>query len=225
MAAGLQWLGIGEEPVHPHRPPVGLRGHEVDLLETGGVEPRADRRRQVRGAPMAGPDDFGTRGTELGDSPDRRANVVVTDVAEDPAQENEIGGHRARIHIASRGVGLPHLDISAQGRPRLSSAICEPGVVLDKKCFHTAGVGPLCEHAQEVATVTRAGADHAHSVGSGPVQIAVYLGADLRETVGQPGLWPRVRVVPPHPVCMPHAPDGSQDLAFNPAGSADQSSS
>ncbi len=82
---------------------------------------------------MSRPDNLGAGGTKLGSGVNGGPDVVIGDVAEDAAEQDQIRGHGSLILVASRGISLADLHLRIDQRGRLLCPVSQPGVVLDEK--------------------------------------------------------------------------------------------
>jgi len=105
-----------------------------DVLGEAGVgEPPGDPRHEVRWPPVAGPDDAGTTPAEPGEGTDGGGDVLVGDVAEDPAYQEEIGGDVGGVGVGQRCVAGDHPYLRrGSGRPRPGTGR-ELGVLFDEQ--------------------------------------------------------------------------------------------
>ncbi len=87
-------------------------------------------------------------------------HVLVRDVPEDAAEEDEVGRHRARERGGDGGVALHELDGGEpEGRGRGAPRADCLGREVDEARPDVAGPRVVGEHAEEVAAVARAQAD------------------------------------------------------------------
>jgi ABC-type transport system involved in cytochrome c biogenesis ATPase subunit len=118
-----QVLGLGkrlrcvDEPVYPDTVLMLGRGHE-DPGEAGVSEPAVDGRDQVGWASVASPDHRTAGRQEGGHGVDGRGDVVLADVAENPARKHQVGRHRTEVVVGLGSVA----DEVVKARPQRGPA-------------------------------------------------------------------------------------------------------
>ena len=114
----LSGSGRADEPVDADRPdPVVRRGERL-LGEPGRREPAADRRGEVGLAAVPGPDHGRARRAQPGERGDRAGGVLVADVAQHAAQQEQVGGRAPGVRLGAAGVGAPDRDARQAGGRR-----------------------------------------------------------------------------------------------------------
>ena len=166
--AGAKGRRCCNESVVPH----GIHGRiELDLGEARPREPFPNGGREIGLAAMAGPQHGGGRCAHGRGQADSAGNVLVRDVAEDAAQHQHIGGPEAIGNVGRSGIGGDDLNVVEAGRrggrPGL---ISEVGVELDKTGADIAPAGMIGQHADDVAALSRAQAQHGDRTGRGGVE-------------------------------------------------------
>ncbi len=147
------------EPMHPDREELVRRSVPRHLLETRRGKPRPDLRRQIGRSAGPGPDHGGAGRCQLGDRRHRASYVVVADVAEDAAEQDEIGRNGAAIAGCVTGVCGADLDVRQPGLGGASSSgLGQRGVELDEDHSHEIGIVTVGQDGEYVAAVAGTGA-------------------------------------------------------------------
>ena len=97
---------------------------------------------------------------QLRERGDGGAQVVVGHVAEDPAHLDEVGGDGTGVAVGGAGVTASYVDGEIVRGGVLLGGRRQAIVELEQCRRHPRAVGAGRQHLQQVAPVTRAGADH-----------------------------------------------------------------
>ena len=86
---------------------------------------------------MSRPDDRRAEGTQHRQGSDRLADILIADIAEDPADQDEVGRDRTDVGIGRPGIGADDLDPGrrVRGRPcgELSIEFDQAAVDIDRR--------------------------------------------------------------------------------------------
>src|SRR3712207_1956509 len=134
---------------------------EGDLVEASGSEPCPDGGSEVGITTVARPDHLAVRTTELRCRLDGRSDVVVGDVAEDAAEEQQVGRYRIGVDAALGRVGSANLDSGIDSSSSSLGASGQRCVVLDEQGRDAARIGTPSENPEQIASVARTGGDRA----------------------------------------------------------------
>lgn len=175
-------------------PREGITAFSVNtqLLEPPGPEPRPDRVRQVRGAPMAGPDHGGASGAQVGSVHRRCVRPRRRSGSRRPRTRarHRWVPHPRRLRSSRRRPRPPRPPI-AQHRPPCSCPGRRGGVELDQAGTDVVALFVPGKHLEEVPALAGTHADHPDRTGGGPIECL----ADPTLDVGQASADRRVRVV------------------------------
>ncbi len=125
-------------------------------FEPGFREPAPDVDRPIGWAAVARPDDERFGCAQRRECADRSLNVVVGNVAEHAADEHDVRGDGARVHVGFGRVGAYHLD---RRGGRRAGARREFGIELDEASAYVARARVLGQHTEQIAAFARAHAD------------------------------------------------------------------
>src|SRR5687768_12666292 len=96
--------------MHANAPSL-LRAGLPEPFEAVLLEPAADGGEQVWRLPVPGPDGDAAFGAQLCGGCDRTLNVLVFYVAENAAQQKDLGRREAHVVVGERGIALSDLDL------------------------------------------------------------------------------------------------------------------
>lgn len=102
-----QRRGNAHEAVHTNRVDRMVRRVEVLFLKAVLAEPIADVRGQIRVPTMPRPNHHCALVAQLGSGGNGAVHILVGDVAEDPAQQDQIGGDGSEVGVAGPRIGAP----------------------------------------------------------------------------------------------------------------------
>jgi hypothetical protein len=179
---------------------------EGRLVESGVGEQATDRRAQVGVRGAAGPDDVPAGGQKGGDRADGRLDVRSADVAEDAAEQEQVG--RQRVGEGARGAGVADEDpdVAEPVRPGAALGLGGQGrVVLDQdgapaSVGWSSGEGSKSQDGEEVAPVAGAEAQDPLGPGAEHVERLGDASAHHDEAARQRGIRVVVSLVPANPV-------------------------
>ncbi len=124
------------------------------------------------------------RCAEPGERGDRARGVLVADVAQHAAQQQQVGGRAPGVRVGAACVGAPDRDARQVGGSRRGGR-GEVGVQLDQGGRDPGSVRPAGQHAEQVAAVAGADAGHHHRPGLRAVEPPGDLRLDHGESLGQ----------------------------------------
>lgn len=156
------------ETVRPHRPTVLARRVEGQFLEPRLLEPPSNRRGEVGGLAVAGPDDSGSGGAQTRGIGHGSLDVALGDVAEHPAEKDDVGWSRISVDVHLRSVILGDSNAVESGLGH--SPAGGPHVVrisLHQQGFHGVGAGMPMEHPGHVVALTGAHTDQPDRIATG----------------------------------------------------------
>ena len=185
---------------------------ERELDETGSVEPIPDARSEIRGESSSGPDYCRARRAQLGKMADGVPYILVGNVPEDTADQDEVSGHGSDER--RRPSCVPQRELDARetfARHGLPTGRDQLGGQIDQASDDVASPRMLREHAQEIASIPGAQADHADPTRGSSVQCF----PDPPPHHGQALSMGVIALVPPMPVdpLVRHSA-GQQALGF-----------
>lgn len=187
-----------------------MRSHGVDrvvgsdeafFVEPVPGEPASYSRSQIRRPSMPRPENQCAWLAELRGSSDSAMDVLIRDVPEDAAQQNEVCRRCFRIGGCNSCVSAPDVDASqSRACDVLNGSLHKSRVRLDEGRLHAGGICPVLQDLEHVSTISGTRAHHRHAAWSRCVQPVLDQPLNDSKAVRQQGRWVVVVRVPGVPV-------------------------
>lgn len=175
-------------------------GLERQLAESLLRKPASDGPREIRFEPSARPDHRRIACAQLGQMANRCTDIGVADVTEDSAEQQDIRGNAPRVRARTRGVSHDELHVpKALPSGPISSGRGKLGAQFDESGAHIPAPGVLGQHAEQVAPIPRARADHPDGAGRPAMQGFADSRLNEAEPIAHGGVF-GVGSVPLHPL-------------------------
>ena len=169
------------------------------------LKPPADQRHPIGRAPLPGPDDGAAGLAQLAARADGPLDVLVSDIAEHPADQHQIRRRQAAVVISDRGITSHDLHPIQSGGtgPRLRDRR-NPRVQLHQACPDVIPPGMISEYPEQITALTGTQANHLQRARPGAIQHRPDLQLDRLQPPRQRRARTVVVIVPAMPVHGAH---------------------
>ena len=156
-------LGLTDEPHCPdRRVTLAIQSVDSDLGETRRAEAPTNLIGSITAVTSPRPEHDGIRATHGRSRGDSASDVGITDVAEDPDQQDDVGRHGAEVGCGISGVSDPYVDSDTRVQVcgLLPGSRREHRVDFEQSDVHVGHIRTPGEYPEDVTTIARAHAEH-----------------------------------------------------------------